>query len=138
MVRLPPISTRTDTLFPYTTLFRSLVVAPQSAAVHAVAYKPLAELLGNPDRRRIVGCDDADEQRERKDREGVLEDPLAGLDGQHSARTGSREAVHDLDDARAVQAPKPPATDHDGAAVEPPVKPQEEMGHAKVRERGVQ
>src|SRR3546814_6416520 len=24
MIRLPPISTRTDTLFPYTTLFRSL------------------------------------------------------------------------------------------------------------------
>src|SRR3546814_3239844 len=26
MIRLPPRSTRTDTLFPYTTLFRSLVV----------------------------------------------------------------------------------------------------------------
>src|SRR3546814_9851937 len=26
MIRLPPISTRTDTLFPYTTLFRSLAV----------------------------------------------------------------------------------------------------------------
>src|SRR3546814_79205 len=25
MIRLPPISTRTDTLFPYTTLFRSIV-----------------------------------------------------------------------------------------------------------------
>src|SRR3546814_18204287 len=25
MIRLPPISTRTDTLFPYTTLFRSLI-----------------------------------------------------------------------------------------------------------------
>src|SRR3546814_10517278 len=28
MIRRPPRSTRTDTLFPYTTLFRSLVVAP--------------------------------------------------------------------------------------------------------------
>src|SRR3546814_4746876 len=27
MIRLPPISTRTDTLFPYTTLFRSVVTA---------------------------------------------------------------------------------------------------------------
>src|SRR3546814_15271521 len=27
MIRLPPRSTRTDTLFPYTTLFRSFVVA---------------------------------------------------------------------------------------------------------------
>src|SRR3546814_4500189 len=28
MIRRPPRSTRTDTLFPYTTLFRSLIVAP--------------------------------------------------------------------------------------------------------------
>src|SRR3546814_4157153 len=28
MIRRPPISTRTDTLFPYTTLFRSTVVQP--------------------------------------------------------------------------------------------------------------
>src|SRR3546814_9637911 len=27
MIRRPPISTRTDTLFPYTTLFRSLIAA---------------------------------------------------------------------------------------------------------------
>src|SRR3546814_5801984 len=26
MIRLPPISTRTDTLFPYTTLFRSMLI----------------------------------------------------------------------------------------------------------------
>src|SRR3546814_10683153 len=30
MFRRPPISTRTDTLFPYTTLFRSLRPAPRS------------------------------------------------------------------------------------------------------------
>src|SRR3546814_6916094 len=29
MIRRPPRSTRTDTLFPYTTLFRSIVVEPQ-------------------------------------------------------------------------------------------------------------
>src|SRR3546814_5010269 len=29
MIRRPPISTRTDTLFPYTTLFRSLRFQPQ-------------------------------------------------------------------------------------------------------------
>src|SRR3546814_5778574 len=29
MIRLPPISTRTDTLFPYTTLFRSRSARPQ-------------------------------------------------------------------------------------------------------------
>src|SRR3546814_1775319 len=31
MIRRPPRSTRTDTLFPYTTLFRSLVVAGRKA-----------------------------------------------------------------------------------------------------------
>src|SRR3546814_18713684 len=30
MIRLPPRSTRTDTLFPYTTLFRSIVAHPIS------------------------------------------------------------------------------------------------------------
>src|SRR3546814_11692176 len=35
MIRLPPRSTRTDTLFPYTTLFRSLWRAACSILVHA-------------------------------------------------------------------------------------------------------
>src|SRR3546814_11698299 len=35
MIRLPPMSTRTDTLFPYTTLFRS-ALAPDAAAIGAV------------------------------------------------------------------------------------------------------
>src|SRR3546814_10189331 len=38
MIRRPPRSTRTDTLFPYTTLFRSHV-APRAAATHG---RPLA------------------------------------------------------------------------------------------------
>src|SRR3546814_14974683 len=33
MIRRPPRSTRTDTLFPYTTLFRSPAQAPQTADV---------------------------------------------------------------------------------------------------------
>src|SRR3546814_2353965 len=33
MIRRPPRSTRTDTLFPYTTLFRSAVVADDEGAV---------------------------------------------------------------------------------------------------------
>src|SRR3546814_10810375 len=32
MIRRPPRSTRTDTLFPYTTLFRSLLAAPEDGA----------------------------------------------------------------------------------------------------------
>src|SRR3546814_12551994 len=34
MIRRPPRSTRTDTLFPYTTLFRSRFVAPVADAYH--------------------------------------------------------------------------------------------------------
>src|SRR3546814_6497522 len=33
MLRLPPRSTRTDTLFPYTTLFRSLQIQPEIGQV---------------------------------------------------------------------------------------------------------
>src|SRR3546814_2365036 len=40
MIRRPPRSTRTDTLFPYTTLFRSFVVRPRS---------PIRRACGNPD-----------------------------------------------------------------------------------------
>src|SRR3546814_14728358 len=35
MIRRPPRSTRTDTLFPYTTLFRSIVFLPLLAAIIA-------------------------------------------------------------------------------------------------------
>src|SRR3546814_9871469 len=37
MIRRPPRSTRTDTLFPYTTLFRSHSFAPAYAAAHPVS-----------------------------------------------------------------------------------------------------
>src|SRR3546814_1886284 len=46
MIRLPPRSTRTDTLFPYTTLFRSLsVVAGQGARVEDPAHSGWSHLL---------------------------------------------------------------------------------------------
>src|SRR3546814_12407563 len=45
MVRLPPISTRTDTLFPYTTLFRSHP-APQRGA-QGPARRPKASARGS-------------------------------------------------------------------------------------------
>src|SRR3546814_19511415 len=53
MIRRPPRSTRTDTLFPYTTLFRSKVhVADDAAYEHALAENvaPLiVELMGHHD-----------------------------------------------------------------------------------------
>src|SRR3546814_4208864 len=41
MVRRPPRSTRTDTLFPYTTLFRSFFAAPRPPRLLALVQKPL-------------------------------------------------------------------------------------------------
>src|SRR3546814_9703171 len=39
MIRRPPRSTRTDTLFPYTTLFRSVVLSPERRAVVHIAVR---------------------------------------------------------------------------------------------------
>src|SRR3546814_11754636 len=51
MIRRPPRSTRTDTLFPYTTLFRSLDLLELYAFVHPARFcvptpKGLADTLG--------------------------------------------------------------------------------------------
>src|SRR3546814_13472749 len=55
MIRRPPRSTRTDTLFPYTTLFRSTAAISPSASPRALA---LAER--NPmKRKRSVGSPDS-------------------------------------------------------------------------------
>src|SRR3546814_2254756 len=35
MIRRPPRSTRTDTLFPYTTLFRSFIVTPEGSTIES-------------------------------------------------------------------------------------------------------
>src|SRR3546814_17392372 len=47
MIRRPPRSTRTDTLFPYTTLFRSPVPGRIAAVDEAVPYRirPLDQML---------------------------------------------------------------------------------------------
>src|SRR3546814_11974553 len=44
MIRRPPRSTRTDTLFPYTTLFRSIDTAPDVAAAEARLEKARLDL----------------------------------------------------------------------------------------------
>src|SRR3546814_16466917 len=40
MIRRPPISTRTDTLFPYTTLFRSESIVPCQIAIRVPIRRP--------------------------------------------------------------------------------------------------
>src|SRR3546814_20993231 len=62
MIRLPPRSTRTDTLFPYTTLFRS--VAERTAGV---AIRPRPHRLAG----FVSGCRDAAPGRPRDRRAGA-------------------------------------------------------------------
>src|SRR3546814_15087537 len=59
MIRRPPRSTRTDTLFPYTTLFRSRFEAGEAAAQRAqrlgrIEGAEIAELAAVEDRRAAV------------------------------------------------------------------------------------
>src|SRR3546814_1551034 len=52
MIRRPPRSTRTDTLFPYTTLFRSepaVVVVPAPAGAERVAHRQLRRRIEHVD-----------------------------------------------------------------------------------------
>src|SRR3546814_21115598 len=80
MIRRPPRSTRTDTLFPYTTLFRSGSCADESSLprlhlpaarlpdARAVAYAHFRE-CGGRDRRRVdrpVGVADRDHRSEER------------------------------------------------------------------------
>src|SRR3546814_6563047 len=52
MIRRPPRSTRTDTLFPYTTLFRSLVVVERVPHGLVVEQHPEPTTVGVPHDRR--------------------------------------------------------------------------------------
>src|SRR3546814_4399558 len=69
MIRRPPRSTRTDTLFPYTTLFRSILRAPVEGQDNGVARDHLEIFAADASR--------ADRKRRAQDR---LEDdlPIAG------------------------------------------------------------
>src|SRR3546814_17571813 len=49
MIRLPPRSTRTDTLFPYTTLFRSQAPMPRCLSFHIFDDARLLQLLSRGD-----------------------------------------------------------------------------------------
>src|SRR3546814_14610351 len=70
MIRRPPRSTRTDTLFPYTTLFRSGYAGVVAADHRGVALHPFSEdfldlldLLDGVVEARALGADDRDEER---------------------------------------------------------------------------
>src|SRR3546814_12962884 len=125
MIRRPPRSTRTDTLFPYTTLFRSEVHAVVGAlAAYQAQALPLALglVVGQRDLQRGVdrlgagiGEEDVVEvgRRHRGDAAGDLEGGrVAELERRRVVQRGQR-LVHRLGDLR-------------------------EMGRASGRERGCQ
>src|SRR3546814_10209112 len=60
MIRRPPRSTRTDTLFPYTTLFRSLDEQPRAPGQREIAAPDRARRRG---RRRGIGRVRANQQQ---------------------------------------------------------------------------
>src|SRR3546814_12347897 len=83
MVRLPPSSTRTDTLFPYTTLFRSQrngvagLVDARPGALRRQALGHLAQPFGVVAEQvdvvnRLTGDHGADEPAAEKEAAGVL------------------------------------------------------------------
>src|SRR3546814_719878 len=74
MIRRPPISTRTDTLFPYTTLFRSLAVEFDAVAA-AEAHAGLRDLAVDLD--QAVG--DALLQRAARAQAGLGQDLVQAL-----------------------------------------------------------
>src|SRR3546814_6625682 len=92
MTRRPPRSTRTDTLFPYTTLFRSdvqsgVVVEPVRASEHQRAQDDphrtghiLAVLLGLTDDALVVAEADRSTLVEGQPHADVEADDVAGID----------------------------------------------------------
>src|SRR3546814_15383862 len=114
MIRRPPRSTRTDTLFPYTTLFRSRLSLPW--AIKALA-ADTADLVGLKDRGRIAVGKKADINI--IDHDGLrLHAPrvVADLPG------GGRRLVQDADGYRAT-------------IVSGVIVPRDEIVRASCRER---
>src|SRR3546814_15308061 len=89
MIRRPPRSTRTDTLFPYTTLFRSLY---GSKGVVAAARREVRRRLAGP-RRKLHFFD-----RGRLDMLDRLSRPLSGMRRVAALRSklASLRAVYDM------------------------------------------
>src|SRR3546814_10504860 len=100
MIRRPPRSTRTDTLFPYTTLFRSLLANPLDEGPHVgpVAVRPVAgdEVLAAHDVVDLAVGDVAALLRRQEQHDGKLGqrevDLVAGPEG--AADVGLRSDEH--------------------------------------------
>src|SRR3546814_17965271 len=119
MLRRPPRSTRTDTLFPYTTLFRS---RPLHLAAVALPVRGLPDLCGAVLRRQRLGPRAAgDGPGPDRNERGPLAARAGGVDDRNPARKGRspRRASHPADaqaptaDAkRRTPGPTPPTRPH--------------------------
>src|SRR3546814_18602819 len=79
MIRRPPRSTLTDTLLPYTTLFRSPIATALDAIIERFGIDHVAEVTGRT-RRLIVGRDGRQKLQSRSPRANVAE-TQAFMDG---------------------------------------------------------
>src|SRR3546814_16765811 len=93
MIRRPPRSTRTDTLFPYTTLFRSLESADQDHVPVQVGRGGDCDLGAGPGERAVTVESGADHGTVHLEVVEVL-----GVDGTHGACTPHLDQV--VDDVR--------------------------------------
>src|SRR3546814_7248852 len=82
MIRLPPVSTRTDTLFPYTTLFRSsparLLARPAKAAPQAYSPTAVNPMISNM---AISLCRDCQGKRVKRQAKARSQEPGDGHAG---------------------------------------------------------
>src|SRR3546814_2862298 len=101
MIRRPPRSTRTDTLFPYTTLFRSALHGPHQGDNAAVALAAVEAFFGRPVDPELVRQAFAAVENPGRF-EVVSRDPLLILDGAHNG-DGARAAAATLDEGFAVE-----------------------------------
>src|SRR3546814_1683082 len=95
MTRRPPRSTRTDTLFPYTTLFRSVQVHLAGNQVHH-ALQALAH-ADRPGHRRALDAEHAFDFFEQVDRVAAFAVEL--VDEGHDRRVAHAAHLHPLDRA---------------------------------------
>src|SRR3546814_20849367 len=91
MMRRPPRATRTDTLFPDTTLFRS-VQHPQNQSPGPV--------MGDPERAHDL--EDAADQQPRADQQYQRERAGKGVEDRDRARNDTQHAKQKFDPARAA------------------------------------
>src|SRR3546814_18137233 len=116
MIRRPPRSTRTDTLFPYTTLFRSGVFGTRTAEQQLVIFGALAVDAKDADLAGMMVAAGVDAARD-------LDLELANVELTLHVRKTLRNLLRQRDRARVGE----------GAIIEPGAG--DEIGRASCRER---